>query len=71
MRSLTTEMSRQSVPIVAALVNNTLRDLITRSLPIRKSSVDLTSELGVRIYWRSLSLVLIGPPARFIRVAMF
>jgi uridine kinase len=57
---LTTEMSRQSVPIVAALVNNTLRELnyqvFTNSEII---PVDLTSELGVRIYWRSLSLVLI------------
>ena len=57
---LTAEQLRQPIPIVGALVNNTLREL---TFPVSTDSeiipIDLTSELGVRIYWRSLSLVLI------------
>ncbi|HBE06314.1 MAG TPA: AAA family ATPase [Firmicutes bacterium] len=57
---LTAEQHRQPVPIVGALVNNTLREL---TYPVSTDAeiipIDLTSELGVRIYWRSLNLVLI------------
>lgn len=51
---------RRPSPVVGALINNCLREL---TYPLTEDCtlvpIDLTSDNGVRIYWRSLSLVLV------------